>query len=100
MLLLLFAACRAVFAQDGGGAIDATRGPSAGTLDGQVTIVGRDQAAIPIPRPSQQELVSVPTLDVEPPLSLEVPAVAPPAAAWSAPRAEVLVQPLPTDGHS
>ena len=108
MLLLLFAGCRAAFApgaglyadQDSRGAgIGETR-PAGSALDRQVTVVGRDQAAIPIPRPLQQEQVSVPTIDMDPPACQEVPVVAPPAAGWSEPRAEVLIPPLLTDGRS
>jgi hypothetical protein len=92
MLLLLFAGCRAAFAQDSGGA--------GGALDREITIVGRDQAAIPIPHPWKQEQVSVPSLDVESPDPHNVPAIPPPTAEWSAPPAELLIVDPPPDTRS
>jgi hypothetical protein len=92
MLLLLFAGCRAAFAQDSGG-------PD-GVLDREITIVGRDQAAIPIPQPWKQEQVSVPNLDVELPDPPDVPAIQPPRGEWSAPGAELMIADPPPDKRS
>jgi hypothetical protein len=92
MLLLLFAACRAAFAQDSGGAD--------GALDREITIVGRDQAAIPIPQPWKQEQVSVPSLSIDPTDPPNVPAIRPPVGEWSAPRAEPTIMAPPPDTRS
>jgi hypothetical protein len=92
MLLLLFTGCRVAFAQDSGSTDSA--------LNREITIVGRDQAAIPIPQPWKQEQVSVPSLDVEPPDPPEVPAIQPPKGDWAAPRAELLIVEPPPDKSS
>jgi hypothetical protein len=89
---LLFAGCRAAFAQDSGS-------PDR-SLDREITIVGRDQAAIPIPQPWKQEQVSVPSLDVEAADPHNVPAIQPPTGDWSAPRADLLLIEPPPDTHS
>jgi hypothetical protein len=91
MILLLFSGCRALFAQDGGS-------PD-GALDREITIIGRDQASIPIPPPWRQEQVSVPSHDVEPQDPYAVPAVPPPRAEWSAPQPDLeLIDPPPDKG--
>ena len=81
MLMLLSTACSSVFAQAAGGGAD--------SLDREITVIGRDETALPIPLPWKQENISLPSLDVDQPPPPSLPAITPPAGEWSAPTAEL-----------
>jgi hypothetical protein len=82
MLMLLSTACSFAFSQ-------AAPGGGADSLDREITVIGRDETALPIPLPWKQENVSLPSLDVEQPSPPRLPAIMPPAGEWSAPTAEL-----------
>jgi hypothetical protein len=74
--LLLFSACRAAPAQ-------AVSPRDLGSVDADVTIVGRDDTIIPIPPPPTLQEMPLPELDLTPLEFLPVPAIAPPRGAWT-----------------
>ena len=54
-----------------------------GTLDSDVTIVGRDDTAIPVPSPWHQEEIAVPEPDMTPPDPMTLPPIPPPLGAYT-----------------
>jgi hypothetical protein len=71
-LVLLVSMCGAVFAQE-------RADDTAGSLDRDITVVGRDETALPVPAPSSQAEIVIPELDTVPPSFPTVPPVQPPA---------------------
>lgn len=70
--ILLFA-CTGVLAQD--------EGPGTSALDRELTLVGRDETAIPVPPPAPPSLEALPTPDLTPLPSRTVPPIIPSASA-------------------
>lgn len=56
-----------------------------GTLDSDVTIVGKDETTIPVPAPWHQGEIAVPEPDMTPPDSMTLPPIPPPAGASMTP---------------
>jgi hypothetical protein len=84
-LLILFCAGGASFAQGVSG--------SPGSVDMEITIVGRDDAVITIPPPWKPGCTDVPDVVAQDPLPLFLPPIPPPAVDWPA----GLPAPLPND---
>ncbi|MGD0724838.1 MAG: hypothetical protein ABSB63_04675 [Spirochaetia bacterium] len=70
-LLLLVSMCGAVFAQE-------KADDSAGALDRDVTVVGRDDTALPVPPPGTPQDITIPDVDPEQPRTSIVPPIQPP----------------------
>jgi hypothetical protein len=85
LLLILFSACGASFAQGVSGA--------PGSVDAEITIVGRDDAVIAVPPPWVPEDTAVPDVVAQVPESLFLPPIPPPTVDWAA----GLPAPLPAD---
>jgi hypothetical protein len=79
MVLFLSVSC-AGFAQEG-----ASGAPN--PLDRVITIVGADEAALPIPSPWRQQDIVIPEPDLRQPASVVLPAVEPPIGDSSGPSA-------------
>jgi hypothetical protein len=77
-LLFLFSICGAVFAQE---KVD----DSAGPLDRDVTVVGRDDTSLPVPPPETPPEIKVPDVDPEQPSTPIVPPIQPPPGVWPPP---------------
>jgi hypothetical protein len=84
------------------GVVSAQTADSAGggTLDSDVTIVGRDETAIPVPPPWHQQEVAVPEPDMTPPDPMTLPPIPPPVGADTSPGEDAPVlgdsgEPLP-----
>jgi hypothetical protein len=60
-------------------------GQSTGPLDAEVTIVGRDQTAIPVPPPAGPPLFDLPEPDPRPLPSKRVAPIPPPSGPWTNP---------------
>jgi hypothetical protein len=71
-LVLLISMCGAGFAQE-----RADNTP--GSLDRDITVVGRDETALPVPAPSTHAEIVIPELDPLRPTSPTVPPIQPPA---------------------
>ncbi len=69
-VLLLVSLCGAVFAQE--------KVDSAGPLDRDVTVVGRDDTALPVPPPGTPQEIEIPPMDPEQPSTPVLPPIQPP----------------------
>ena len=78
IVLLLAAASQRALAQDAGGG-------GGDSLDRDITVVGRDETAVAVPQPWNEDGISVPELDPVPLRAPLVPAVLPPAGDWPVP---------------
>ena len=79
IVAILLSACMGVLAQD--------QGPAASAVDRDLTLVGRDETAIPVPPPAVSSAVALPALDTTfPPPPIVAPIVPGPVSA-SAPSA-------------
>jgi hypothetical protein len=56
-----------------------------GTLDSDVTVVGKDETAIPVPPPPNRHDIAVPEPDITPPDPLTLPDIPPPLGDFSIP---------------
>ena len=77
-----------------------TDNAGSGALDSDVTIVGKDETAIPVPPPRRQQEVTVPEPDMKPPDPVALPAIPPPSDVFSIPWDDLAVvddsgEPLP-----
>jgi hypothetical protein len=73
---------------------------ASGALDSDVTVVGKDETAIPVPPPPQRHDVVVPEPDMTPPDPLALPDIPPPLGDFSVPGDDLPVvdesgEPLP-----
>ena len=71
-LVFLLSMCGAVFAQE-------KADDTAGSLDRDITVIGRDETALPVPAPSTEAEIRIPELDLVRPISPGVPPIQPPA---------------------
>jgi hypothetical protein len=69
IVAILLSACIVVLGQD--------QGPAASAVDRDLTLVGRDETAIPVPPPVAAAALALPALDTTPPPPRSVPPVLP-----------------------
>jgi hypothetical protein len=82
ILAILLSVCGTAFAQE-----DA--GTTSDSLDREITVVGRDETALPIPAPWTQEDIALPELDPERPTQPTLPAIPPPSGDWLEPSSDL-----------
>jgi hypothetical protein len=80
-LLFLVSMCGAGFAQE------KADEPSA-SIDRDITVIGRDETALPIPAPWTQAEIDIPELDPAQPSSPTLPPILPPPGDWPSPAAD------------
>ncbi len=71
-LMFLISTCGAGFAQE-------RADDTAGSLDRDITVIGRDETALPVPAPSNQGEIVIPEVDPVRPSSPTLPPIQPPA---------------------
>ena len=79
--------CLLLFSTSGGASAQEAAPPDLGSVDTEVTIVGRDDTVIPLPAPLIPPDAPLPELDLSPLEFTSLPAITPPIG-WTAGRME------------